>query len=120
MLLYESAQNEFALIWQITQSAKMEKKEEKVENILTVKNLSIEFANDANTITAVNGIDFEIRKGETIGIVGESGSGKSVTSLAIMRLINQPPGKISSGEIVFNSRQFGLVDLLQISEASDA
>ncbi|MFT6963049.1 MAG: peptide/nickel transport system ATP-binding protein [Flammeovirgaceae bacterium] len=94
----------------------MEKKEEKVENILTVKNLSIEFANDANTITAVDGIDFEIRKGETIGIVGESGSGKSVTSLAIMRLINQPPGKVTSGEIVFNSRQFGLVDLLQIPE----
>ncbi|MFT5617229.1 MAG: peptide/nickel transport system ATP-binding protein [Arenicella sp.] len=100
----------------ITQSVKMEKKEEKVENILTVKNLSIEFANDANTITAVDGIDFEIRKGETIGIVGESGSGKSVTSLAIMRLINQPPGKVTSGEIVFNSRQFGLVDLLQIPE----
>ncbi len=101
----------------LTQSVEMEKKEEKVENILTVKNLSIEFAHDANTITAVDGIDFEIRKGETIGIVGESGSGKSVTSLAIMRLISQPPGKITSGEIVFNSRQFGLVDLLQISES---
>ena len=94
----------------------LSEKEEKVENILTVKDLTVEFSNDSNTVTAVNGIDFEIRKGETIGIVGESGSGKSVTSLSIMRLISQPPGKITSGEIIFNSRQFGLVDLLQLSE----
>lgn len=89
---------------------------EKVENVLDVNGLGVDFTTDIGTITAVDKISFEIRKGETVGIVGESGSGKSVTSLSIMRLINQPPGKITSGEILFNSKKYGLVDLLQLSE----
>ena len=76
------------------------------ETVLDVRNLKVEFAGDGNTVTAVNGISFQLNRGETLGIVGESGSGKSVTSLAVMRLI-QFPGRISSGEILFYPQENG-------------
>lgn len=63
---------------------------------------------------AVNDISFELYKGETLGIVGESGSGKSVTSLSIMRLIPDPPGRITEGEILLHSRQGDMVDLTKV------
>lgn len=72
------------------------------EPILDVRNLQVEFSGDGNTVKAVNGISFQLHRGETLGIVGESGSGKSVTSLAVMGLI-QSPGKVSGGEILFSS-----------------
>ena len=67
--------------------------------LLQVKNLSVNFHIDDGTIQAVKNISFHIPKGKTIGLVGESGSGKSVTALSIMRLIPEPPGSISGGEI---------------------
>ena len=85
--------------------------------LLEVKNLVTEFKTDEGTVTAVNDISFTLNRGETIGIVGESGSGKSVTSLSVMRLIPNPPGKIKSGEIIFHSKNFGTVDLAQLQEA---
>lgn len=69
--------------------------------ILEVTNLKTYFYSDGREIKAVDGVDFTINKGETLGIVGESGSGKSITSLSIMRLIDSPPGKIVDGEINF-------------------
>jgi peptide/nickel transport system ATP-binding protein len=84
--------------------------------ILEVKDLVTEFSTDEGTVTAVNKISFTLKKGETIGIVGESGSGKSVTSLSVMRLIPDPPGRITNGSITYNSRQQGPVDLLKLSE----
>ncbi len=71
-------------------------------NILTVNNLKTYFQTEDGVVKAVDGITFELKRGETLGIVGESGSGKSVTNLSIMRLIPEPPGKIVDGNIFFN------------------
>ena len=65
---------------------------------------------------AVNNVSFTLHKGETIGIVGESGSGKSVTSLSIMRLIPNPPGRISGGQILYHHEKNGVIDLAKIEE----
>ena len=76
------------------------------------KNLHTWFYTDAGIVKAVNGVDFEIRKGETVCVVGESGCGKSVTSLSLMHLVQSPPGKIVDGEILMNGR-----DLLKLSKS---
>lgn len=72
-----------------------------MDPLISIKNLSIDFKTDNGIVRAVKNISFDIPQGKTLGLVGESGSGKSVTSLAIMGLIPQPPGMISSGEILF-------------------
>jgi len=71
-------------------------------SLLTVKNLRTYFQTEDGVVKAVDGVTFELEKGETLGIVGESGSGKSVTNLSVMRLIPDPPGKIVEGEIIFD------------------
>ncbi|MBE9005507.1 ABC transporter ATP-binding protein [Fortiea sp. LEGE XX443] len=73
------------------------------ETVLEVRNLQVEFSGDDNSLKAVDGISFELHRGETLGIVGESGSGKSVTSLALMGLL-QTPGRVSGGEIWFRQQ----------------
>lgn len=80
-------------------------------NIIEVKGLTVDFKTDDGIVQAVKNISFNIPKGKTIGLVGESGSGKSVSSLAIMRLIASPPGKITNGEILFHGE-----DLLKKTE----
>ena len=82
--------------------------------LLEIKNLSIEFRSNQQTIQAVKNIAFTLQKGEILGIVGESGSGKSVTALSIMQLIASPPGKINQGEIIFNTLE--KINLLSLSE----
>ena len=87
------------------------------ENILEVNHLVTEFNTENGHVKAVNDVSFKIKRKEIVGIVGESGSGKSVTSLSVMRLIPNPPGKISQGEILYYSdtkNQF--VDLTKVSE----
>ncbi len=69
--------------------------------LLQVKDLKTYFYTDDGVVKAVDGVDFVIKRGETLGMVGESGCGKSVTALSILRLIQEPPGKIVSGEILF-------------------
>jgi len=70
-------------------------------NLLEVKNLRTYFDTDDGMVKAVDGISFQLKRGETLGIVGESGSGKSVANLSIIRLIPEP-GKIVSGEVLFH------------------
>ena len=81
-------------------------------NLLEIKNLTIEFKTEDETVRAVKNLNLTIPKGKTVGLVGESGSGKSVTSLALMGLIPNPPGKITEGEILFNGE-----DLVKASPA---
>src|SRR5688572_22483241 len=79
-------------------------------SLLTVDDLHVSFRTDDGEVRAVNGVSFELDAGETLGIVGESGSGKSVTNLALLGLIPQPPGVIERGRAIFDGR-----DLLKLS-----
>lgn len=85
--------------------------------ILEVKNLVTQFKTESGIVRAVDDVSFTLNQGETIGIVGESGSGKSVTSLSIMRLVPNPPGRIVNGQILFNSPTLGDTDLLELSDS---
>ena len=80
--------------------------------LLEVKGLGVEFQTRGGTAHVLEDIQLHIQRGETLGLVGESGCGKSITALALMRLIPQPPGRITSGQILFEGR-----DLLQLPEA---
>jgi oligopeptide/dipeptide ABC transporter ATP-binding protein len=79
--------------------------------LLSVRNLRTEFATDDGRFAAIDDVSFDLDQGGVLGIVGESGSGKSVTALSIMRLIPSPPGRIASGEILFDGR-----DLLRLPD----
>lgn len=78
--------------------------------LLKVKDLRTYFQTEDGPVKAVDGVSFEVKRGETLGIVGESGSGKTVANLSIMRLIPEPPGEIAGGSIEFNGR-----DVLKLS-----
>ena len=84
-------------------------------SLLEIKKLSILFHTDDGIVNAVEDVSFSINEGETVCVVGESGCGKSVSALAIMRLIQVPPGEITSGEIFFNGN-----DLLKMDDDSIA
>jgi len=79
--------------------------------LLAIRNLKVNFYTYRGTVKALDGVDLDVMRGETVGLVGETGSGKSVTAMSIIRLIPDPPGKIDEGEILL-----GNDNLLKISE----
>ena len=81
-------------------------------SFLDIKNLTIHYITDDGVVKAVNGIDLSLEKGDTLGLVGETGAGKTTTALGVMGLVPDPPGKIISGEILYNGE-----DLLKKSNA---
>ncbi len=82
------------------------------ETILEVKDLVVQFKTEDGIVTAVDGLSYSLRRGETLGIVGESGSGKSVTNMAVMRLLPEPPAIIPRGQILFKGK-----DLLKTAKS---
>ena len=79
--------------------------------LLDVRDLRVQFSTEDGLVEAVDGVSFSVDRGETLAVVGESGSGKSVTSLAIMGLVPNPPGRIASGEILLDGR-----DLVKLTD----
>ena len=81
------------------------------ENFLEVKDLVVEYTSDGEIVHAVNGVSFCLRKGETLGLVGETGAGKTSIAKAIMRILPDPPAKITNGEVYLGGE-----DLLKLPE----
>src|SRR5690348_2370822 len=73
----------------------------KMQPLLSIENLSVDFISDQQTTHAVKNISLQVNRGEILAIVGESGSGKSVTSLSILQLLPKPPADYSNGKIFF-------------------
>lgn len=82
-----------------------------VEPLLQVKNLATHFFTEEGVVKSVQDVSFEVNPGEVLGVVGESGCGKSVTSMSILRLVQQPQGRIVNGEILFKGK-----NILKITE----
>ena len=72
--------------------------------VLSVQELSVEFATEAGPVRAVDNVSFDLYANETLGLVGESGCGKTVTGLAVLRLVPVPPGRIVSGRVLLEGR----------------
>ena len=89
----------------------MKKSDNESPSVLRVRDLCTYFYTDQGVATAVDGVSFDLRPGRTLALVGESGCGKSVTALSILRLVPSPPGRIVSGEILFDGQ-----DLVKLSE----
>src|SRR5437868_4766079 len=89
----------------------MNGRKEGLPPLLEVKDLHTEFRTGAGVVRAVDGISYTVDPGETVAIVGESGSGKSVSALSILRLIPDPPGRVTGGQVLFAGR-----DLMRLSE----
>ncbi len=86
------------------------------DTLLQVKDLTIHYVTkDMGTCRAVNQVNFDLKKGETLGLVGETGAGKTTIALSILGMVPDPPGKIISGNIVFKG-----VDLFAINKKKDA
>lgn len=81
------------------------------ENFLTIKDLVVEYTSGGQIVQAVNGVDLQLKKGQTLGLVGETGAGKTTIARTILRILPTPPARIKQGEILLDG-----VDLLQLPE----
>ena len=88
--------------------------------ILEVEDLHVQFHLELATVRAVDGVSFSLNRKRTLGIVGESGCGKSITAMAVMRLIQSPPGKITGGSIMLRRRNGDVVDIAALSAKGPA
>jgi len=88
------------------------------QRVLTVRDLSIRFPQADGAVEAVRNLSFDLDRGETLAIVGESGSGKSVTSLGLMRLVEQGGGRVVSGAMTLRRRDGALLDLARASQST--
>ena len=86
------------------------------ELVLKVEDLQTHFFNRTSVVKAVDGVSFELRRGETLGIVGESGSGKSMTAWSILGLVPQPAGRIVGGRILYQGENLAGEKLLRKCE----
>ena len=86
--------------------------------LLSIRDLTIDFQTEAGTLPGVQGINLDVQRSEIVALVGESGSGKSITSLSILGLLPMPPANVTSGQILFTTRDGASIDLLQQSPAS--
>ena len=84
-----------------------------MENILEIKDLHVQYQTSEDTNYALNGIDLNIQKGETLGLVGETGAGKTTIALSILRLLQSGVGQIKSGDILFEGKS-----LLELNDCS--
>ncbi len=87
-----------------------------VQTVLEVKDLQTRFHTQDGTVHAVNGVSFNLNRGEFLGVVGESGSGKSVTMMSLLRLIPMPPGEIVSGQAMFGGDDLLAIDMEELRE----
>ena len=74
---------------------------EQRNHLIDIQGLTIQYKTRKGVVAAVNGIDLAVERGETLGLVGETGAGKTTTALGILRLVPDPPGKITAGKIFF-------------------
>ena len=81
------------------------------ENLLTIKDLHVQYVTDEATVCAVNGINLTLDKGQTLGLVGETGAGKTTTALSLLRLLPETTGRIPKGEIIFEGK-----NIMELSE----
>ncbi|MBV8272791.1 MAG: dipeptide ABC transporter ATP-binding protein [Cupriavidus sp.] len=88
------------------------------ERVVAVDNLTVRFATSERTVEAVRNLSFHVDRGETLAVVGESGSGKSVTSLALMRLVEHGGGKIANGSMLLRRRNGEVLDLVNAREST--
>ena len=83
--------------------------------LLAIRGLKTYFATDDGVVRAVDGVDIDIARGETVCVVGESGCGKTVTALSVLKLIASPPGRIVAGRVLFEGRDLVPLDAAEMS-----
>src|SRR4029453_7318409 len=86
------------------------------EALLKLEDLHVHFKTDDGLVRAVNGVSFDVRAGEALGIVGESGSGKSVTCLAMMGLVPRPPGIVAGGKAIYEGQDLLALDQKRLAK----